>query len=283
MTIRLLTILAHPDDETAISGMLARYTRNGSYVVFCSATQGDVGEISDPALATPESLGQVRTAELAAAARAIGIQEIRFLGYRDSGMAGAPQNRDPRAFIQADPHEAVGRIVALIREVRPQVVVTFEPDGWYGHPDHIAASRLTTAAYDLAADSIAYPHAGSPWQPQRLFYAVLHRAGWRKLLAQMQAAGDDTSAFDAFDLNRPYPAEEQTTHVLDILHELRVKRAGMAAHKTQFGPDHPLTQMSDDLFCSVFGQEHFIQARPSFRLEPGAPFIGDLCYGVVED
>jgi len=123
-------------------------------------------------------MGQVRQAELECAVAVLGIQELCFLDYRDSGMAGTTENDDPRAFAQAPAEEAVERIVALIREVRPHIIITFEPNGWYGHPDHIAASRHVTTAYAAVGDSAAFPLAGPAWQPQRLFYAAILKEGW---------------------------------------------------------------------------------------------------------
>ena len=107
----------------------------------------------------------MRAAELQAACEILGIGELRFLGYRDSGMEGTPENQDPRALVQADPDEVTGQLVGLMRELQPDVVITFEPFGWYGHPDHQAVSRWVTAAFPLVADPSAYAEMGQAWQP----------------------------------------------------------------------------------------------------------------------
>ncbi|MER3515271.1 MAG: GlcNAc-PI de-N-acetylase, partial [Chloroflexota bacterium] len=156
-TRSLLSVFAHPDDESfGVGGTLAYYAAQGHRVAL-GATRGDVGEIADPALATPQTLGDVRTAELNCAAQVLGVSKIILLGYRDSGMAGTPENQDPRAFMNAPAEEVVERLVGIIRRLRPQVVITFDPYGGYGHPDHIAIHRHTVAAFHAAGDPARYP------------------------------------------------------------------------------------------------------------------------------
>src|SRR5215471_15476344 len=133
-TKRLLGIFAHPDDEGALSGAMLKYSALDVETGLVCATRGEVGEISDPALATPETLGQVREGEMRAAAEVLGVPNLWFLDYRDSGMAGTPANSDPRCLAQANAAEVVGRLVAVIRQFRPQVMVTFDETGGYGHP-----------------------------------------------------------------------------------------------------------------------------------------------------
>src|SRR5262245_28885954 len=153
MTATLLAVFAHPDDEAfGVGGTMTRYSEQGVRTVLVCATRGEVGEISDPALATPETLGEVREQELRCACDALRIKDLIFLDYRDSGMKGTPENDDERSLYRADPLEAIGKLVKIIREVKPQVVITFEPYGGYGHPDHIAISKHTTAAFGAAAD-----------------------------------------------------------------------------------------------------------------------------------
>ena len=143
---KLMAIFAHPDDEGAIASTLAYYANNNVEVTLVCTTKGEVGEISDPALATRETLGEVRAAELQAACDILGIRHLRFLGYRDSGMEGTPENEDPRALVQGDTDVVMGQLVGLIRELQPDIVITFEPFGWYGHPDHQITSRWVTDA-----------------------------------------------------------------------------------------------------------------------------------------
>lgn len=283
MPYRLLAIFAHPDDEGAVSGSLVRYARSGSHVTLCCVTRGEVGESSDPALATRETMGQVRQSELECAVKVLGIQQLRFLDYRDSGMAGTAENDDPRAFVQSPAAQAVGRIVALIRELRPHIVITFEPGGWYGHPDHIAASHHTTAAYAAAGDTTAYSAAGTGWQPQRLFYAAILKDGWRALVEWQVSQGMDVSSFGAFRLDEPDPMAALITHGLDCSAEALLKRQGLACHRTQFGGGHPMMRVPDSVFRAAFGHEHFVQVQPPLTPTLGAPFLDDLCYGVNDD
>jgi LmbE family N-acetylglucosaminyl deacetylase len=147
MPYRLLVIFAHPDDEGGTSGTLAYYIARGAAVTLACATRGEVGEISDPILATPETLGEVREAELRAACAHLGIEDVRFLGYRDSGMVDTPPNNDPRSLHQAPLDSVVAQLVGLIRDVRPHAIITFEPAGGYGHPDHLAVHRGKRRAF----------------------------------------------------------------------------------------------------------------------------------------
>ena len=258
---KLLAILAHPDDEGAFAGTLAHYAQHDTEVALICATKGEAGEISDPALATPENLGEVRTAELEAACALIGIQRLHFLGYRDSGMEGTPPNEDPRALVQADPAEAIGRLVGLMRQLKPDVVITFEPFGWYGHPDHKAVYRLATAAYQQVGDAAAYPQAGPPWQPQGLFYAVMPVSKF-KLIADY-AAAHDLEAFSGFEIQDfQLETEAQITHILDIAPLVETKQQAMHRHQTQFGENNIFRKLPPDIMRQMWSHEYFIQVDP---------------------
>src|SRR5918996_3798759 len=164
---RLLLVHAHPDDESINSGAtMARYAAEGAHVTLVTCTLGEEGEVIPPELAHlaadhDDALGEYRIGELAAACEALGVTDHRFLGgpgrWRDSGMMGTPSNERPDCFWQADLDEAVRELVAVVREVRPQVVVTYDSNGGYGHPDHIQAHRVTVAAVDAAADPAYAP------------------------------------------------------------------------------------------------------------------------------
>src|SRR5438445_5878247 len=164
---RMLLVHAHPDDETIGTGAtMAKYVADGAHVTLVTCTLGEEGEILVPELAhlaadKEDGLGEHRTGELAAAMKALGVTDHRFLGgpgrWRDSGMMGLPTNDDPGCFWQADLDVAVGELVRVVREVRPQVVITYDENGGYGHPDHIQAHRVAVAAFDAAADPGRYP------------------------------------------------------------------------------------------------------------------------------
>jgi LmbE family N-acetylglucosaminyl deacetylase len=281
MSYRLLAVFAHPDDETSAAGTMALAAAAGNHVALACATRGDVGEISMPGLATPDTLGEVREAELRAAANIIGIQELIFLGYRDSGMAGTPGNEDPRSFNQAEPQAATGQLVGLIRRIRPDVVITFDPSGGYGHPDHIAASRFTEAAYDLADDPDAHPEMGPAFRPQRLYYAVLPRSMLREMFELMKDEGMDISAFEGFNVDEPDPVADQISHVIDVASQHETKMAAIECHKTQFGPDHPFRMIPDDFFSESMKREYYVQARPIDGRPPAESPAGDLFAGLT--
>ena len=178
---RLLAVFAHPDDEMGVGGTLAMCAARGVKVHLATATRGEVGMISDPSLATPETLGHVREQELRESCRIQGIEEPILLGYRDSGMEGTPDNDHPDSFNRADPGQAVGKLVDLIRELRPQVVVTFDSTGFYGHPDHVKIHHLTTDAF--------HKLTGGRDNAARLYYAIVPRRAFRRMAEQMQATG----------------------------------------------------------------------------------------------
>src|SRR5919202_3404026 len=171
---RLLLVHAHPDDESISTGAsMAKYAASGALVTLVTCTLGEEGEVLVPELAhlaadRDDGLGQHRIGELAAAMEALGVRDHRFLGgpgrWRDSGMMGTPANDRPDCFWRADFEEATRELVAVMREVRPQVVVTYDENGFYGHPDHIQAYRIAVRAFEQAGSTDRYPAAGQePW------------------------------------------------------------------------------------------------------------------------
>ena len=193
---RLLILFAHPDDEAfPVGGTIAMHTARGVTARLITSTSGELGEIRQAGSATRDTIGEVRRAELAEAIKELGIGSHDVLQYRDSGMAGWDDNHHPKAFVQADEHEVVARLVFEIRRFRPQVILTFGMDGLYGHPDHIAICTHATTAFRLAADPSSFPHHMAigiqPHQTDRLFYSVRPR-GFRVHMAEtLQAAGVD--------------------------------------------------------------------------------------------
>src|SRR5205823_9643707 len=186
-TKRLLGVFAHPDDEGTMSAASLQYSTLGVETGLVCATRGEVGEIANPALATPASLAEVREEEMRAAAEVLGVRNLWFLDYRDSGMAGTPENEDPRAFVHASAAGVVGKLVAIIRQFRPQVMVTFDESGAYGHPDHIAIYRYTTSAFHAAADAVQYPELGPAHAVSKLYYGAFPRSSVRALGEWMKA------------------------------------------------------------------------------------------------
>ncbi|MEZ5239435.1 MAG: PIG-L family deacetylase [Microthrixaceae bacterium] len=178
--LRLLTVHAHPDDESSKgASTVARYAMEGIPSTLVCCTGGEAGSVLNPAMDTPEvngNLAAVRREELAAATEIIGYDRVELLGYHDSGMPDSEDNARPDNFWNADMDEAIGRLVAVIRRDRPQVVVTYGDDQrHYAHPDHLRVHDITGPAFDRAGDPGWYPGTGEPWQPLKLYYTVWSR------------------------------------------------------------------------------------------------------------
>lgn len=269
---RLLLVHAHPDDETIGTGAtMARYAAEGALVTLVTCTLGEEGEVLVPGLAhlaaeREDGLGAHRIGELAAAMEALRVSDSRFLGgpgrWRDSGMMSTPANDHPRCFWRADPDEAVRELVAVVREVRPQVVVTYDQNGGYGHPDHIQAHRVTVAAFDAAADPGFAPELGEPWQASKLYWTAVPRSVLQAGIDQLSESGhtDFFGVERAEDLPFGVPDELVTTEI-DARDHLDAKMAAMRAHKTQIAVDGPFFALSNNIGQKAFGREHFVLAR----------------------
>jgi len=260
----ILAIFAHPDDESFCAGTLARYVSEGASVGLVCATRGEVGEISDPALATPETLPQVREAELRCATRAIGIDDPIFLDYRDSGMAGTPENQHPDAFINIDPELVTGKLVRIIRERKPEVVITFDETGGYGHPDHIAVWRHTHAAVEAAADGGRFTDAGEPWQVSRIAYGVFPRSFFMRMREKLVELGEDTTDLDEFfEMGLGFD-DDQIDVTIDVADYLDRKFAATDCHKTQFGGDNNFfAKVGEEELRRMMSREYFVIGWPA--------------------
>jgi N-acetyl-1-D-myo-inositol-2-amino-2-deoxy-alpha-D-glucopyranoside deacetylase len=259
----LMAIYAHPDDEAFGTGAtISRYTSEGVKVYLVSATRGEVGEISDPALATPETLGCVREDELRCAAETMGVTQLIFLDYRDSGMVGTPENRDPRAFINASAEEVVPRLVSIIRSLRPEVIMTFEPNGGYGHPDHIAIHKHTMTAFHAAADPTCYPELGAAWQVKRLFYTAIPRSFFEDMRQQMIELKLDTKDLGGFDDPQLGWPDEAVNVRMDVAHSVESKWQALQCHRTQFGPGNLFRRLPEDRVKKLMSREYFALAWP---------------------
>ena len=280
----LLAVHAHPDDECiGTGGVLARYAAEGVRTVLVTCTDGAVGEISDAALATPENLAEVRARELDEAVRILHVSRLIKLGYRDSGMAGTPDNSHPASFHQAPLEDAVERVVRIIREEQPQVVVTYDERGGYGHPDHIRAHEVAVAAFSAAADSTRFPAAGPPWAPAKLYYSVVPRSAFARFRERLQEAGievpfrREADAAEAANEDPPFGvADERVTTAIDVSAYVGAKRAALEAHRTQMGPEQFFMRLPADFFADMFGRETFQRvtgpgATPETDLFDGLP------------
>ncbi len=235
----LLTVHAHPDDESSKgASTVARYRSEGVRTVLVCCTGGEEGDILNPDMDRPEvreNLFEVRMAELEEAAAIIGFDEVALLGYRDSGMPGSEANAHPDSFAAAELDEAVGRLAAIIRRTRPQVIITYADDQQgYQHPDHLRVHDITLPAFDLAADPDAYPELGAPWQPQKLYYSMWSRARIEAMHAAHLRLGLE-SPYDEHWFQRPSLDHRLTTRV-HIGEHYDVREKALLAHRTQVDP-----------------------------------------------
>jgi LmbE family N-acetylglucosaminyl deacetylase len=258
----LLAVYAHPDDEVfGTGGVLRKYSDEGVRTALICATRGEAGEIADPALATPQTIARVREGELRESSRILGVEDLMVLGYHDGRLA------------EADPEEVQGRLVREMRRLRPQVVVTFDAAGVYGHPDHRAIHRLTVGAFHQAGDPTCYPEqiAGGvqPYAPQKLYVTASSQSNMRQTRALVLAAGypyapGGNAATLALE-EMGTPDDEITTCITLSDREYAAKLEALRAHRTQISPTSYWLRMADEL-RPVRGVERFVLLYP-----PGAP------------
>jgi N-acetyl-1-D-myo-inositol-2-amino-2-deoxy-alpha-D-glucopyranoside deacetylase len=269
---RLLLVHAHPDDETIGSGAtMAHYAASGAHVTLVTCTLGEEGEIlvddhAHRAADKDDSLGEHRAIELAEAMSALGVTDHRLLGeagkYRDSGMMGLADNDDPASFWQADLLTASADLVAVIREVRPQVLVTYDDFGGYGHPDHIQAHRVAMYAAVLAAAPSYRPDLGAPWDIAKIYWTAFPKSFVREGIEALRAMGEDTgfAAMDPDDI--PFACDDDIiTTVIDAQEQSDKKMAAMRAHATQISVEDGFFALSNKLGSRAIGVEFYRLVR----------------------
>ncbi|OKI68909.1 N-acetyl-1-D-myo-inositol-2-amino-2-deoxy-alpha-D-glucopyranoside deacetylase [Micromonospora sp. CB01531] len=260
---RLLLVHAHPDDESIGTGStMAHYAATGAHVTLVTCTLGEEGEIHVPELAqlaaaAADQLGGYRIGELAAACAALGVTDHRFLGgagrYRDSGMMGLPTNEHPRAFWGADVDEAAGHLLEIMREIRPQVMITYDPNGFYGHPDHIQAHRVAMRAHELAvAEGIA---------PAKVYWTAMPRSVLEAGLDAFTETSDNPFAgidgVDDLPFGTPDP---EIAARIDATERHVAKEAAMRAHATQIPATSWLYSIAGNFGAEFMGVEYFTLA-----------------------
>lgn len=263
---RVLAVYGHPDDEGQVTGTMAALVAAGATVTLVCATRGEVGEISDPALATPENLWYVRELELRAAMAQIGLRDVRFLPYRDSGMADTSENDDPRCLHQQPAELVVRDLVAIMRDLRPHVVFTWDPTGGYGHPDHIAVHTHTVAAFDASGAAGQYPDAGEPWAPQRLYWGAFTMKRFAGMFLEMERRGllpdpIDPARRERFEKAMAEP-DAPVSNVVEVHDFTASKRLAATMHRSQFGENSMMARIPEDMRAQFYGEERFFQARP---------------------
>jgi LmbE family N-acetylglucosaminyl deacetylase len=284
---RLLVALAHPDDESfGPAGTIIHYARQGVAVHYICATRGEAGDVDPELLDGTTSPAELRTRELECAARHLGLTAVHFLGYRDSGMANSPENQNPASLFQAPLEEVAAKIVGLIRQIRPQVVLTFDPAGGSFHPDHLKMNQATTLAFHTAGDPQRYAHQGEqglpPYQPHKLYYTVFP-LWWAKAAVRiLPLFGQNPTAMGRnHDINLKQMVNQESqamTTRIDISPYLDASEQAAQCHASQLsgGPSH----VPRFLRRWLFRFDRYARVVPSFeddRIER------DLFAGVVED
>lgn len=264
----LMVVHAHPDDEVfRTAGIMAKYAAMGVRVVAVYATRGEAGEMHDPDLVRDEAmtrLGEIREEEARRSCAILGVRDVFFLGYRDSGMRDSEENKHPDAFFNAPLDEAAGRLAAVMRDTRPQVVVTYDEFGeqGYEHPDHVMTNRVSVAAFENVQ--------GEPWAPQKLYYGARSRESFRAWVEGLTSLGlsipwlKGDFNFDEYG----FPNAEITTHI-DISAYAPLKKQALAAHRTQIPADFFYLMLPDDALAQHAGVEYYMRIRPP--ADGGAP------------
>jgi mycothiol S-conjugate amidase len=260
---------AHPDDESSKgAGTMARYAAEGQRVSVVTCTDGAAGDILNPKMDRPgvaERMVELRREELARALEILGVTDHHWLGYPDSGyvkdFAGDGSLLDPDCFYNAPLDEAAGRLVRIIRAKRPDVLVTYPPDGGYPHPDHIRCHDVSAAAFDAAGDAERFPDAGEPWQPQKLYYVnAFTRRGVQALHNACLERGLDSPFTGWLERWNPDEDDPHTTFV-DVGDYLHQRSRALLAHATQVDPDGLWFIIPDELRREVYPWEDFQLAR----------------------
>jgi N-acetyl-1-D-myo-inositol-2-amino-2-deoxy-alpha-D-glucopyranoside deacetylase len=287
---RLLLVHAHPDDESIGNGAtMAKYASEGAGVTLVTCTLGEEGEVLVDELAhlaadRDDGLGWHRIGELEAALKELGVTDHRFLGgaghYRDSGMADspnggamAPESVRPDSFWAADLREAADLLVPIIREIRPQVLVTYDEYGAYGHPDHVQAHRVAMYATQLAGIESYRPDLGQPWRIQKIYWNAMAEGRLRAGLRALRESGDNTT-FEGMDPDGPLPPfvtpDEWVTTDIDGNAWVEQKLAAMRAHATQITVDGPFFALSNNLGNQVWGIESYRLVQGTVVPDPAA-------------
>jgi LmbE family N-acetylglucosaminyl deacetylase len=272
MAKTILAVLAHPDDETfGLGGTLALYAQKGHDVYYICATRGEAGSVDDEHLQGFNDIAEMRTDELMRAAKILGIKDVFFLGYRDSGMPGTEENKHPNAQINHSIEEVAGKVVRYIRELKPDIVLTFDPIGGYKHPDHIHIQKAATLAFEKADDASFHPEAGSPFKPRALYYQVFPRWFLKWATRLMPLWGKDPHRWgrnediDLTDLIVDFPIHVR----LNIKPVAEIKRKASAQHASQGGGVSSVKGLFGLMNRLLGGHEDYMQIYPPLNGQSG--------------
>jgi len=273
----LLSVLAHPDDESfGMGGTLALYARQGWEVYLVCATRGEAGTVDPHHLEGFASIAELREGELRCAAQHLGLKNVFFLDYHDSGMPGMAANQHPQAQINAPIEAVAAKVVKYIRELKPEVVVTFDPIGGYRHPDHIHIHQATVLAFEKAADASFAPAAGSPFQPGKLYFHTIPRGFLKLAVRLIRLFGGNPAKWGRNkDIDLASLAEVNfPTHVrIDYTKVSEQKTLASACHASQGG-----SQMRRGVIGWVFRLlgEHDTYMRAYPPIQPGEKIAFEL-------
>ena len=301
LSLTIMAVHAHPDDETTSGGpSLVKYQAEGATTIVVTCTDGAEGEMHDPDLdpdwALPR-MAEIRKGEMERAAKILNLSYHEWLGYRDSGMMGTPANDNPACFWKADLAEATGRLVKLVRKYRPQVMLTYNSNGGYGHPDHIQAHKVASAAFDYAGDLNRYPaeEFGEPWEPLKLYTTAFSRAAWQEVWQLLRESGE------SWPFTPPKPEQEkeveeekpealsrkelppewgtpntEITTFVDVDDYWRIAHKALFTHRTQIDPENPFWKIRDRFGNVLVKNDTFIlfktrvpAQRPEYDLFAG--------------
>jgi N-acetyl-1-D-myo-inositol-2-amino-2-deoxy-alpha-D-glucopyranoside deacetylase len=296
----LMTVHAHPDDETiGTGGTMAKAVEAGYRVILVTGTRGELGEIVVPEMDTADNhrrLSEIRAGELERAMAALGVTEWENLGYRDSGMMGTDGNRDPRSYWQADLDEAAGRLVWLVRRYQPDVMTTYNAFGGYGHPDHIRTHDVAIRAFERAGDRGWYPEQFEepglePWAPSKLYEQAFPASAREKMNEKMRELGqkpfwappDDATPeqiaeMEAFAAKMLVPDDQITTWVDVSGAPLEAKWKAIHEHVTQISDQSPFMLMGADGMREAWGKEAYILRESRIKAPTSET---DLFAGIV--
>jgi N-acetyl-1-D-myo-inositol-2-amino-2-deoxy-alpha-D-glucopyranoside deacetylase len=263
---RLLLVHAHPDDETISNGAtMAKYVEEGVKITLVTCTRGEEGEVLIPELshlaaAHDDNLGAHRIVELANAMKILGVTDHRFLGnYRDSGMMGTEANNRPDTFWQANLDEAAGKLVEIIREIKPEVLITYDEFGGYGHPDHIKSHQVAMRASELSADKNF--GRGDAWDIPNIYWNIMPRSVIEEGMRQLKEKGSNLFGTESIDDLPFVKPDELVSAEIDGSKFVDKKMEALAEHKTQINIDEPFFAMRDSAGKSVWGVEYYTQVK----------------------
>jgi len=277
----ILAVLAHPDDESfGMGGTLAHYAQKGHPVYLVCATRGEAGTMAPEHLGKFDTVAEKRESELQCAAQTLGLKDVFFLDYRDSGMSGSEDNNHPDAQINHPVEQIAGDVVKYIRELKPEIVLTFDPIGGFRHPDHVHIQKAATLAFEKADDASFYPETGSPFKPLALYYLIFPRGFLRVVTRIMPIFGMDPRKMGRnkdVDLKSVAGVHFPTHVKIDIRSVTEIKREACACHASQGGP--LMRRGLLGFVARIFvGHETYMRAYPPVNGK--SPIVNDFFEGI---